>query len=150
MVSMITELPIPKLALRKLKYIGQTVLDREKIADSELSVLLTNDTRITELNQRYFQRNCATDVIAFPQSEAASKPVSAVLGDVVISIDTAERQAIERNHHLEDELGYLLIHGILHLLGYDDIKSVSRRKMRAKERVYVTEFHLDAHPETMK
>lgn len=150
MVSIITESPVVKPILRKLKFIGQVILDQEKISDSELSVLLTDDTRIMELNQRYFERNQATDIIAFPQSDMYSQNNLLVLGDVVISIDTAERQAIERNHHLEDELSYLLIHGILHLLGYDDIKSVSRRKMRAKERIYLTEFHIDAHPEMIR
>jgi probable rRNA maturation factor len=150
MISMITEVPISKLILRKLKFIGQAVLDREKISNSELSILVTDDTRIIELNQRYFHCDRPTDVIAFPQSDTNSKSSPSVLGDVVISLDTAERQAIERNHHLEAELSYLLIHGILHLLGYDDIKSVPRRKMRAKERVYLTEFHIDAHPEMIK
>jgi probable rRNA maturation factor len=150
MVSIITELPVSKLILRKLKFIGQAMLDREKIADSELSVLVTDDTRITAFNRQYFHCDRPTDVIAFPQSDTKSQIQPSILGDVVISVDTAERQAIERNHHLEDELSYLLIHGILHLLGYDDIKSVPRRKMRAKERSYLTEFHIDAHPEMIK
>lgn len=149
MVSIISEIPISKLILRRLKFIGQVILDIEKITDTELSILLVNDSRITELNRQYFHCDRSTDVIAFPQSDNHLSGKPSVLGDVVISIDTAERQALERNHYLEDELGYLLIHGILHLLGYDDIKSSSRRKMRAKERVYLAEFHIDAHPETM-
>jgi probable rRNA maturation factor len=144
MVSITTTYPIPKPILHKLKFIAQAILDQEKISEAELSMLLTNDARITELNRQYFQRNRATDVIAFPQDDKK------ILGDIVISVDSAERQAIERNHHLEDELVYLLIHGILHLLGFDDIKSESRRKMRAKERCYLTEFHIAAHPETIK
>jgi probable rRNA maturation factor len=144
MISITTTNQIPKPIIHKLKFIGQAILDQEKISEAELSILLTDDVRITELNQQYFQRNRATDVIAFPQEDKK------ILGDIVISGETAERQAIERNHRLEDELVYLLIHGILHLLGFDDTKSEPRRKMRAKERSYLTEFHIVAHPETIE
>ncbi|MDI6784216.1 MAG: rRNA maturation RNase YbeY [bacterium] len=141
MVSINLEYPVPKLMLRKLKFIAQSILEQEQRVQAELSVLLTDDRTITELNQKYFKRARATDVIAFPQAD------SKVLGDVVISVETAEKQAIELGHHLEEELFYLFIHGILHLLGFDDTKTNLRRKMRAKERAYLMQFHIEAHPE---
>ena len=141
MVSINSEYPVPKLILRKLKFIAQSILEQEKLAGVELSILLISDAKITELNQKYFKSNRVTDVIAFPQGD------SKLLGDIVISGETAEKQAMERRHHLEDELAYLLIHGILHLLGFDDTKTNLRRKMRVKERAYLTQFHIEAHPD---
>lgn len=141
MIAITTQYTIPKPILRKLKFIGQSILEQEKLAETELSLVLVEDAKITSLNQQYFKRNQATDVIAFPQADKR------VLGDIVISVETAEKQAIERGHYLEDELIYLLIHGILHLLGFDDTKPELRRKMRAKERAYLIQFHISAHPE---
>jgi probable rRNA maturation factor len=141
MVSITTEYPVAKPILHKLKFIAQTMLEQENHTESELSILLTDDVKMTQLNQQYFKKDCTTDVIAFPQDERN------VLGDVAMSVETAEKQAIICGHHLEDELVYLLIHGILHLLGFDDLKVQSRRKMRVKERAYLAQFQIEAHPE---
>jgi len=91
----------------------------------ELCLRLTNDSEIQALNAHYRQQNQATDVLAFaalevdtPGSEEAfSQPV--YLGDIVISIDTANRQAKSHQHSLERELAWLAAHGLLHLLGWD-------------------------------
>lgn len=141
MVSITTEYSVAKPILHKLKFIAQSVLEHEGITESEVSVLLTDDTKMTQLNQQYFRKNYTTDVISFPQNERN------VLGDVAVSVETAEKQAITFGHHLEDELVYLIIHGILHLLGFDDLKIQSRRKMRVKERAYLAQFQIEAHPE---
>ena len=141
MIAITEEYKIAKLVLRKLKYIAQFILTQENRSETELSVLFTDNKRITELNRIYFKKDRPTDVIAFPQEDKK------VLGDIVISVETAEQQAEELTHSLADELVYLLIHGILHLLGYDDIQPSARRKMRAKERAYLTKFYITAHPE---
>lgn len=141
MVSITAEYPVARPVLRKLKFIAQAILEQENLSQAELSIVLIDDEKISQFNQKYFKKDHATDVIAFPQDDKQ------VLGDIVISVETAEKQAIELGHQLVDELVYLLIHGILHLLGFDDTKSHLRRKMRAKERVYLAQFQIEAHPE---
>lgn len=88
--------------------------------EAELSVVLTGDTGIAELNQRYLNREGPTNVIAFPQQEGELSGLTpGLLGDVVVSIDTARREAAENNLDQDEHLMRLLIHGLLHLLGHD-------------------------------
>jgi probable rRNA maturation factor len=105
-------------------------------AEAELSVSLIDDAAMRRLNRDYRGRDQATDVLAFAMREGARAPGdAAVLGDVVISLDTAARQARERGVAAADEVRALLIHGILHLLGYDHERSaVEARRMKAVER----------------
>jgi len=95
-----------------------------------------DDQQIKKLNKKYLHRNRPTDVISFSQIEGEYNLVNThLLGDVVISVETAKRQAKETNTTLQDEINFLLIHGVLHLLGYDHEGSIENaRKMKAKER----------------
>lgn len=104
--------------------------------DSEVTLLVVDDDAITRLNRRYFHRNRPTNVISFPMEgvPAASIPLK-ILGDVVISAETAARQAKEAGKKPEEEILFLMIHGILHLLGYDhEGREKERREMEEKER----------------
>jgi len=96
-----------------------------------------DDPQITKLNKTYLNRNRPTDVIAFSQLEGAFSHLNDhanLLGDLVISLETAKRQAQEENTTLKDEVVFLLIHGILHLIGYDHEGSVKKsREMEAKQ-----------------
>lgn len=104
-------------------------------ARAELSLKLVDDAEIRELNQTYRARQGATDVLAFPLLEGPHAEFrGGLLGDVVISIETAERQAKTGRRSLDAELQRLLIHGILHLLGYDHEEAGDARRMRAQER----------------
>ncbi len=91
--------------------------------DSELSISLVDDEAIRRLNATWRSKDVPTDVLAFAQREGEGPDVPGLLGDVVISIPTAERQARERGHAMEHEIRELLVHGILHLLGYDHERS---------------------------
>ena len=104
--------------------------------ESEVGIVIVNDEEITRLNHQYLQRNRPTNVIAFPMASGdPSAPNPHLLGDVVISAETAKRQAEAVGGKTEEEIFFLMIHGILHLLGYDHEKSPDeRRKMEAKER----------------
>ena len=100
---------------------------------AELSLLLVNDAQIRRLNQRYRRINRPTDVLAFPMLEGDGPPIrSQLLGDVVISLETAKKWAKIEGHSLEREVALLLIHGILHLLGYHH--EGSREAARLMER----------------
>ncbi|MDD4571718.1 MAG: rRNA maturation RNase YbeY [Clostridia bacterium] len=86
----------------------------------ELSLLLTTDEEIKELNNQYRNKDAATDVLSFPLFEADEKiPRDSSLGDIVISVDTMLSQAEEYGHSAEREMAFLFLHGLLHLLGYD-------------------------------
>jgi len=92
--------------------------------EKELSILLTDDTTIAELNQKYLGRAGPTNVIAFPMQEGPYAEISPdLLGDVVISTETTRRQAQEAGLPVLDVLERLLVHGILHLVGHDHEKS---------------------------
>ncbi|KMY67302.1 hypothetical protein AAU61_10625 [Desulfocarbo indianensis] len=92
--------------------------------EAELSVVLTTDADIAELNRRYLNRPGPTNVIAFPQQEGALAGLTpGLLGDVVVSVDTARREAEENGLDPEEHLMRLLIHGLLHLLGHDHVNN---------------------------
>ncbi len=117
----------------------EALLRAEGCSDSvEVSVLLTDDAGIAELNSRYRGVQGPTDVLAFAQMEGDEEFPGAgdtrVLGDVVVSVETAARQAAERGAALEDELDTLLAHGLLHLLGYDHAEPEDERKMFERQR----------------
>lgn len=102
--------PIP---MTSVEQDAQDLMAAAKLLDCELSLVLCSDAFIAPLNGQWRDKPVATDVLSFPQDD----PV--VLGDLVISVDTADRQAQERCHGLRDELRILMVHGLLHLLGYD-------------------------------
>lgn len=90
----------------------------------ELSILIVDDAKIRKLNRQYRNIDAATDVLSFPQNAGEEAEfISHMLGDVVISVEMAQRQAAEHQFSVEQELVLLLIHGTLHLLGYDHERS---------------------------
>jgi probable rRNA maturation factor len=99
----------------------------------EVSVLLTNDDAIRDLNRRFRRKNKATDVLSFP----AADPETGISGDLAISLETAARQAEAFGHTLREEVKILLLHGILHLAGYDheiDDGRMGRREVVLRRR----------------
>jgi probable rRNA maturation factor len=99
--------------------------------DSELSISFTDDIRMRELNLSYRQINRTTDVLSFPQGEG---PDFTLLGDIIISLDTARRHSKSYGVTLHEELKKLVIHGVLHLLGHDHKKKKETQIMREKEK----------------
>jgi len=102
--------------------------------DAELSVVIVDDSEITDLNQKFLNRPGPTNVIAFPMREGEFAGISPqLLGDVLISIDTAQREGELSGISTAERFDQLLIHGILHLLGYDHETSVDdARRMEEK------------------
>ena len=106
--------------------------------NQEVSILLTIDADIRKLNQQFRNIDQATDVLSFPQ-DADEDPIiipgEIILGDIAVSLDTAQAQAKEHGLTFEEEIILLLIHGILHLLGYDhEISEQEDERMRIKTR----------------
>ena len=110
--------------------------DREEPGRTELSILLVDDKKIRQLNRLWRKIDRPTDVLAFAQREGQfAEPGDPVLGDIVISVQRAAAQAKERGHSLTREMDVLLIHGLLHLLGYEHTRSPKQaQKMRAMEK----------------
>jgi probable rRNA maturation factor len=100
---------------------------------SELSVLLCDDRVIQDLNREYRGRDAPTDVLSFPMNDGVfSNPNPQLLGDVVISVETAARRAKKIGIETIDEVTTLMIHGVLHLLGYDHNTPLESKKMRGE------------------
>jgi len=131
-------------ALQRTAYL---VLDSELQEPAELSCVVVDDDRIRQLNRDWRGYDETTDVLAFGLSERSKPAVDEEefvpfprepggvlhLGEVVISLPTAERQATEHSRPLDEELRHLLIHGILHLLGYDHAEPEEESIMRGRE-----------------
>jgi probable rRNA maturation factor len=104
-------------------------------AASELSIALVDDPEIADLNRKYRDERGPTDVLSFSLLEGDdAEHRGRLLGDVVISVETAARQAAERHRGLDDELARLLVHGLCHLVGHDHERDDEARLMAAEER----------------
>ncbi|MEI8013679.1 MAG: rRNA maturation RNase YbeY [Nitrospira sp.] len=124
----------------RLERSARAILTDVGETSAELGILFVGDQRMRGLNRRYRGKDRTTDVLAFAMREAARPEVSRLmpdmLGDVVISIPTAWRQAKETRRTLDEELACLLIHGILHLCGYDHERGEKEaRRMHRRERM---------------
>jgi probable rRNA maturation factor len=126
----------------RLRELATRVMHGEEVEDgTELTVLITEDAEMHRLNRAFLGIDEPTDVLAFPDEAdefvvgIAQRPA---LGDIAIGIETASRQAAEHAHSLDDELAHLLVHGILHLRGYDHVTGPEdERVMRAREEYYL-------------
>ncbi|HEX3972436.1 MAG TPA: rRNA maturation RNase YbeY [Stellaceae bacterium] len=105
----------------------------KKIGAAELSLVLADDATVQELNARWRGKDAPTNVLAFASDEPAAKGQPVLLGDVVLAYQTVAREAKEQKKRLADHLRHLVIHGVLHLLGYDHIKPTPAKRMEALE-----------------
>ncbi|WP_223191562.1 rRNA maturation RNase YbeY [Propionispora hippei] len=118
---------------------------------TEVSVVLADDPYIRELNRDYRGKDRATDVLSFALNEGDEPdiidgPEELLLGDIIISLETAERQAGEFGHSLERELAYLTVHGMLHLLGFDHEDELERQTMRLEEERVLAALNITRSP----
>lgn len=133
----------PSVDKARLVDIARRVLEGEGVAPIELGVVITDDETVRELNRRYAGIDEPTDVLSFSLREGekfvAAADGIARLGEVVISFPTAARQAAERGRALAAEIAHLLVHGVLHLLGYDHAEPEEARRMREREEALLDE-----------
>lgn len=117
---------------------------RAPIPMCEVSVLLTDDAEMTVLNSEYRGIDTPTDVLAFAMREGEDNQAvhPMLLGDVVISLETAARQAAAAKHSLETEVAFLTVHGVLHLLGYEHETPEEEAGMFAMQETILREFYL--------
>ena len=107
---------------------AQVALAHES-AEGDISVVLSDNPRLRELNREYLGIDAPTDVLSFPASETDPETGAHYLGDILISVPRAEEQAQSAGHALEAEVQLLVVHGVLHLLGYDHAEAKEKAKM---------------------
>jgi len=123
--------------MARLEQAAQTILSASGCPEAELSILLVDDPQIHEINRDYLDHDYPTNVISFAMREGEGGELHpGLLGDVVISTETAARDAAEAGTSFESELFFLMLHGILHLLGYDHERGSEEdaRQMEQRER----------------
>src|SRR5438132_9630783 len=123
----------------RMREIVRTVLEGESVADAEISLAFVDNATIQQLNKRYLQHDEPTDVLSFPLSEANAKHLA---GELVIGAEVAKAQAESRGHDVQAELALYVIHGLLHLCGFDDKTDDGAAAMRERERHYLLELGL--------
>ena len=123
-----------KVSKPKIRKTAQALLNALGSPDGELSIVIADDPQIQALNHQYLNRPGPTNVIAFPMRDGKFPDINPnMLGDVVISVDTAAREAKDLGIDFEERFNFLLIHGILHLFGYDhETNKKNERKMEKK------------------
>jgi probable rRNA maturation factor len=127
MIHIESEFPFPEELLERA---ANAALEHEsQPIDSDLSIILTNDARLHELNLNYLGVDAPTDVLSFPASETDPDSGARYIGDILISIPRAQAQAEAAGHPLEAEVQLLVVHGILHLLGYDHAEPEEKASM---------------------
>lgn len=117
--------------------------------ETEVSVTFMDDAAIQEVNKAYRGIDAPTDVISFALEEEVEGEVAiivegmpTVLGDILIAVPTAERQAAEYGHTVEREIGFLALHGLLHLLGYDHLTESEEKEMFGRQKEILETFGL--------
>lgn len=121
-----------KISERWIRERVERILQILGVDNAEVSILITDDKEIRRLNSLYRGKDSPTDVLSFPMGDRVGGRL--LLGDVVISLDTAGRQARELGHTIEEEIQRLLVHGVIHLLGYDhELGGEEERKFRELE-----------------
>ncbi len=124
-----------KLDLQRIERDLHRALSLARHPDAEVGVLFVGSRRMRRLNERYRGIPLETDVLSFPMLDKSRPFFPPVLGDIVISVPRAVRQARQAGHPLSEELRRLLIHGLLHLLGFDhEAGSAEQKRMSRKER----------------
>jgi probable rRNA maturation factor len=127
MIHIETETPFPEDLLERA---ARAALEHESQSpEAELSIILTNDARLHELNLNYLGVDAPTDVLSFPSLETDPETGAQYIGDILISIPRARAQAEAAGHPLEAEVQLLAVHGVLHLLGHDHAEPEEKVRM---------------------
>ncbi|MEG9297241.1 rRNA maturation RNase YbeY [Mangrovibacillus sp. Mu-81] len=136
--------------IAQIQAILNIAANREEVeGGSEVSVTFVSNDRIREINRDYRHKDQPTDVISFALEELGEDEIEIVgtdipriLGDIIISVERAKEQAEEYNHSFSRELGFLALHGFLHLLGYDHIEKEDETEMVQRQKEILDEYGL--------
>ncbi|WP_028595863.1 rRNA maturation RNase YbeY [Paenibacillus assamensis] len=149
--------PISEALIQKLERVLEEAAQMEGIVEGEVALTFVDDERIHELNRDYRQIDRPTDVLSFALNESVDEEMDILyevedeqelaslgdmLGDIIISTERAQAQADEYGHSLEREIGFLFVHGFLHLIGYDHQDDESERVMMDKQEAVLSKIGL--------
>ncbi len=137
------ELSFPAEIAENVRAAAEKAAELYGVPTAEVSITLTDNAYIHELNRQYRNIDRPTDVLSFALNEGVEPEVKDgpeinVLGDIIISVERAEEQAADYGHSLRREMAFLTVHGMLHLLGYDHMEEAERAEMQREEK-YVME-----------
>src|SRR3972149_6338357 len=127
MIHIESEFPFSEDLLKRA--VSAAFAHQSASVDSELTIVLTDDARLHELNRDYLGIDAPTDVLSFPASETDPETGARYIGDILISIPRAQTQADAASHSLESEVQLLIVHGVLHLLGHDHARAEEKARM---------------------
>jgi len=122
---------------RRLKSLVSLVLEGEASDGKSVDIVYCTDKLIEELNRRFLGKNRTTDVLAFELEEEGAR---GFLGEIYVNLQQARRQAEDNNVGYKEEVGRLTVHGVLHLLGYDDLNKAARLRMWKRQESYLEEW----------
>lgn len=133
------------------KLLNFVALKENVESESEVSLSFVSNDEIQELNKEYRDKDMPTDVLSFAMNESSEDEIEIVgaemldsmLGDIIISTEKLEEQAVEYGHSIDRELGFLVVHGFLHLLGYDHMDEEEEKIMFTRQTDLLQEFGLD-------
>ena len=133
------ELSFPAEIEENVRAAAEKVGELYGVENGEVSVTLTNNDYIHQLNRKYRQIDRPTDVLSFALNESEEPDIENgpdinVLGDIILSVERAEEQAADYGHSLRREIAFLTVHGMLHLLGYDHMEEADRLEMEKEQR----------------
>lgn len=127
----------------------QKAAEMEETGPSEVSVTIVTKERIQEINKEYRQKDSVTDVISFAMEEVGEDETEIIggeetrfLGDIIICLDAAKEQAEDYGHSIDREMGFLAVHGFLHLLGYDHMNEADEKRMFGRQEEILEQYGL--------
>ena len=127
MIHLETEFPFPQNLLERAA--NAALIHESEPLNSELSIVLTDEARLQQLNRDYLGIDAPTDVLSFPASETDPETGTRYIGDILISMPRAQAQSESAGHPLEWEVQLLVVHGVLHLLGHDHAEPEEKARM---------------------
>lgn len=128
-----------RINISLMRKAARLVLAEEGVQTSNINLAFVSDKHSAQINLQYLEHSGPTDVITFPYSQRNAETLD---GELIIGVEVGKRVANERGHDLQAELALYVIHGLLHLCGYDDKKKAARAKMRQRERHYLKRLGL--------
>ena len=131
-----------KIDLEYIKKLSDFILKSESVNNGIVNIILVDDDYIHEINKNYRKIDRVTDVISFAleEEETISFDFGRLLGDIYVCIPQMKRQAIEYSHSEKRELSFLVVHGLLHLLGYDHMEKEEEKIMFARQELLLNEY----------
>lgn len=135
-INVETILPLKKLKKRRMKQIAELVLAAETVAGADITIILVDDAYITKLNKEFMNQNDTTDVISFHLENNQNN--NFIEGEIYANVNQIEQQALDFGVSYDNELHRIIIHGLLHLVGYNDATLEEKETMTTKEDDYLT------------